>query len=199
MIRTRNPITSRMLIAMIMVILFGCNDPQHGNIRIVNHPPKPMEASTMIKDLQAYKTDPLLYDLLKTVVSSNQQNYDPNKYFYSLTWGIATSHRQLTIIPAQWDAPSEMNYKGIIKVTGINFLLAGDIGQDTIFFKKDTGKKIRVKILRTRKDDLLPLPIEPILQGMLNNDTQPPVYVEVYTKSPIAGYDMRVNGKKIIP
>jgi len=143
-------------------------------------------------NLPVYELSPCLLGLLTAVTESNKDNYNKDEFFYSLIFEEGKKYRYINIMPERWLASSYADYAGALKINGMVFLFRGKLDRDSIF-KKNLLDQIRVKLQHT-KDDISNNSFfnEPSLQGVYHECSGMPIYVEIYTKSKIKDFDMKV-------
>ncbi|HET7116644.1 MAG TPA: hypothetical protein VFI29_09145 [Hanamia sp.] len=145
------------------------------------------------KKLPEYQISSCISNLLESVVKSNSQFYDQKKYFYSLTLKKGDNQKYLNITPEEWHSATNMDYTGILKVRGVTFLCRGDFDKDSLF-KKESSTFVRVKLKQSKDSaDMLPFFTEPSLDGVFSDCKGLPIYVEVYTKGKILGFEKKLH------
>lgn len=146
--------------------------------------------------LPGYQVDSCLFGLLATVAQSNKQYYNTDVYFYSLTFKEGTKSRYINITPEKWAEARYLDYGGILKIHNTSFLFRGDFEHDLIF-KHSSLADATVNLKREKGDlDKGAAFLEPALQGEYYECSGMPIYIEVYTKGKIPGFDMKVRASK---
>jgi len=187
-----------MKVALILkcIMVFGVI---HGYAQKKILPPKdsvtnPSHSDTIYlnKKMAEFKVDMCLHGLLDSVVESDKKmaNYPSGVYFYLLTFKKGDKLRYMNIKPVPWKNSEFLDYTGVIRVRGSSFLCRGDFESDKIFHKKKANQvKIRLQKPVNTSDEQVFFQ-EPCLQGQFSLCNGMPIYIEVYSKNKINGFDM---------
>lgn len=145
------------------------------------------------KRLPEYQVSPCLFNLLTSIEKSNTKFYSPTKFFYSLTFNKGNNQKYLNVTPEEWSNAKSMDYTGILKIKNVTFLFRGDFENDSLFKRKSLNR-IRVKLQQSKDStDIVPFFTEPSLDGAFYECKGLPIYVEVYTRGKVPGYERKVR------
>lgn len=142
------------------------------------------------KRLPLYHASPCIEDLLKQVTNANRRYYDPQEYFYSLSFKKDARKRYLVIETGKYKSSRVFDYVGVIKVDKSIFLCRGDIAADTLF-KPDNNARLNVYLAAKKDTDDFDYGIEPSLRGSYQECNGIKISLEVYTRAPLPGYKMK--------
>jgi hypothetical protein len=171
--------------------LTGCGD-QHasGQMSAKENPLSAKKGDPVLnEEVPEYYVDTCLSKFLIAIVKSNAKHYMSGKYFYSLSWKKDKKYRYLNISRQLWESPEKVSYEGAIKLEGGTFLCRGDFRQDPIFHQEKNYLSIKLKVNKDSNTSI-PIPEDPVIQGVFDQCEGLPIYAEIYTKEEIPGYKM---------
>ncbi|RFS25105.1 hypothetical protein DVR12_07940 [Chitinophaga silvatica] len=145
---------------------------------------------TRSERLIEYQVDKCVYDLLLSIVLSNNQFYSPSKYYYSFEFHIDKERRELYIAPEMWNNARTLAYNGVICIKGNMFLCKGNYAEDPLFKKTKNTINVTLKLSKNEVG-LLQNFNEPSLEGTMNICEGIPLDISVYTKGKISGYSTK--------
>src|SRR5450631_983484 len=154
------------------------------------------DTNSIKKKLPIYHAVPCIDKLLRQVVEVNHKYYDPNKYFYSLSFKKEGGKRYLVIESSLYNSCKVFDYLGAMKISGSTFLCRGDIAADTLFIvNRDVFLDVYLK--NTKKSNEFNFGFEPSLRGLYQECNGIKINLEIYTRAPLPGYRMiEENSKK---
>lgn len=142
--------------------------------------------------LPIYKISPCLFGLLTEVAESNKANYNGDQLFYSVILGEGKKYKYINIKPERWVESRYLDYKGVLEINSMFFLFRGNL-DDTIF-KKSSLPTVNVRLRQANDSlDTNSFFVEPSLRGVYHECKGMPIYMEIYTKSKIKNFDMKVH------
>ena len=151
--------------------------------------------SDMAKDtpilmkIPIYHASPCIENLLREAAKANRRYYDPNIYFYSLSFRKERNHRYLLIEPGRYKSSIAFDYVDVLKISSSIFLCRGDIAADTLFKSTDDAF-LNVSLIKRKNSDDFDYGMEPSLRGSYNECSGIKISLEVYTRAIIPGYKM---------
>lgn len=141
------------------------------------------------KRLPIYHSSSCIEELLRQVVKANRGYYDPNKYFYSLSFKKEGGKRYLVIESGKYKSSRVFDYVGVMKIYGSIFLCRGDIASDTLF-KSDNDAFLSVHLERKKVTKDFDYGVEPSLRGLYQQCNGIKISLEIYTRASLPGYKM---------
>lgn len=156
-----------------------------------------IDSNYFSKKLPEYQASSCLSNLFISIVKSNTRFYNPNKYFYSVTFNKRSNQKYLNVTPVLWRNAKNLDYTGVLKIRNVIFLCRGDFESDSLF-KKKTSTTIRIKLQQSKDStDWDPFTLDPSLDGVFYDCRGLPIHVEVYTEGKIQGYERKVRHQDI--
>jgi hypothetical protein len=140
--------------------------------------------------LTEYHTNSCISRLFVAIIKSNEQNYKSSTFFYSVTFRESSNGLYMTVSPNRWMEASRLDYSGILRLRKISFLLRGDLDKGGVFHR-DNNSILTVAIRKDESDTNHVFFNEPSLQGVYQLCKTLPIDLEVYTKNPIKGFQLR--------
>ena len=138
-----------------------------------------------------YHASACIKKLFVAIVESNKQNYNPQDYFYSVTFKESNNVLYMTVSSVRWTQTSHLDYVGIIRLNKASFLLRGDLDKGGVF-ERDSNSVLSVLLKKEDSDTSELFFNEPSLRGGYRLCKPMPIDLEVYTKNKISGFDMKV-------
>lgn len=158
-----------------------------------NSKPKPSQITSHFnsgdvgkKELDKYIVDSCLENLFQSVANSNDKVYASETFFYSITYQKSSTQRYLKIEPQAFKSSRYTNFEGGCKIGRNVFLLRGDIDNDPLF-RKQVNSTLTVDF--SVSSDTTPFIEDPILDGYFGGCNGQPIYMEVFAREEISGYE----------
>jgi len=151
------------------------------------------QRDSAVLKLKTYTAKSCINDLLTAIVKSNIC-YNTECY-YSLSLVKGMNVQSLTITTDSYNDANFIDYSGIIKLKNASVMLRGQF-DDGILFKETSLPLTKIKLVAAPPDtsDSFIIAREPVLAGYFSPCfINLPVYLEVYTRSEIAGYKFIIS------